>query len=1118
MGIIKLTKDDIISNKMTLNKSQISYDTALVSNWESDAKTSFETLQNYNTKLNNREYLSSDDLKSYKSAVDSFVENNNRLRRLNKIFGQGYTDEQEKEWNDAITSLQSGYKEASDYFSQFKDENEFKDTLAAIKEQEEMRYVDVEAGMAEINSVLSGEKLTTLKEERAILGKGITLSHRDNGVYLRKYGYNRADAEKRLAELEKEITAIEEPAMRKKEYLTQAKYLQNYLYFTQNDVSLNEIKSHLSDEDPIAYTSPDGKNMTWQKLYDNKKYEKNLDAMYKKYSAMPDWSEKSKFVSKAGRNGKNLENSDRNLLLEYIYGDDEIRDSITISRYGKASTETYGNAAPLSFYDYGEDGYDSLNDKEKAILTYLSKDYDSNPDAYDEFNKFIKGQILDRHNKKEIDDAYSKAQKYPVISSLYSVGYSLMGGVEHLFNALTGEAGSENKNAALSSAIRQGVSDKVDWEIGNFDAFDFIYNTGMSMADSSASMAVFGKAGVIALGLSAAAQATNDALDRGMNNKQAFWNGLASGMFEMIFETVSIGQFSALKESLGTGIKNIVTNMGKSMLVNASEETLTEIANIVYDTVMNLDFSNSETKMRSYVASGMTLEEAEKQVKKDMTRQVAESAASGALMGLGFGGIGSAMSQIKAKAVERNIKSVINNLINIGLSALDTDAYVLAQQAQSKINRGMSLSAQEINDLQRAVMKTVINADISTIKQEVETRLIELGEGESASEVADVIVKQFLGEELTESEKDILKNSKPALDFLITFLIKKSDTEGMAQSSPVTESSYSQQIILNYLKSKHTDSPFVDGTIDDSVIDFTNSTKGEVATKNGNKTNWSDLDAYQQTAIIGLSKFAKGLGMDIVWISDGLQRKINGAFEIDGNRILIDIHAGKDKINNSDIRDTIILTASHEMVHWARYKAIEIYRKLEDFVFYSFALQGYTKEAVINNRRILLEMAESEREENFKKENPDKEYVRKAYSDEDVAEEVVARACEDLLANSEKFKQALESMTENEKKTLLDKLKEIITNIKNWINKFLSEYNSNSFEAKVMRVDMARFKKQLELFEQMIEDIVDSFEKLKDVVNLAFDKPQLKATAYFGIIPAETLSKIEKAYLIFLKN
>ncbi|MGN1320260.1 MAG: hypothetical protein ACI4U6_03995, partial [Acutalibacteraceae bacterium] len=130
MGIIKLTKDDIISNKMTLKKGQMSYDTALASSWETNVKTSFETLQNYNTKLNNREYLSSDDLKSYESAMNSYIENNNRLRRLNKILGQGYTDKQEKEWNNAITSLQSGYKEASDYFSQFKDENEFKDTLA----------------------------------------------------------------------------------------------------------------------------------------------------------------------------------------------------------------------------------------------------------------------------------------------------------------------------------------------------------------------------------------------------------------------------------------------------------------------------------------------------------------------------------------------------------------------------------------------------------------------------------------------------------------------------------------------------------------------------------------------------------------------------------------------------------------------------------------------------------------------------------------------------------------------------------------------------------------------------------------------------------------------------
>lgn len=41
--------------------------------------------------------------------------------------------------------------------------------------------------------------------------------------------------------------------------------------------------------------------------------------------------------------------------------------------------------------------------------------------------------------------------------------------------------------------------------------------------------------------------------------------------------------------------------------------------------------------------------------------------------------------------------------------------------------------------------------------------------------------------------------------------------------------------------------------------------------------------------------------------------------------------------------------------------------------------------------------------------------------------------------------------------------------------------------------------------------IVDSAQALKDVVNLAFDNPQAKGTAYFGILDTEVLSKIEKS-------
>lgn len=47
--------------------------------------------------------------------------------------------------------------------------------------------------------------------------------------------------------------------------------------------------------------------------------------------------------------------------------------------------------------------------------------------------------------------------------------------------------------------------------------------------------------------------------------------------------------------------------------------------------------------------------------------------------------------------------------------------------------------------------------------------------------------------------------------------------------------------------------------------------------------------------------------------------------------------------------------------------------------------------------------------------------------------------------------------------------------------------------------------------EQRGDHIVDSFEKLEEVVNLAFDNPTHKATAYFGIINAKTLDKIKNS-------
>ena len=254
----------------------------------------------------------------------------------------------------------------------------------------------------------------------------------------------------------------------------------------------------------------------------------------------------------------------------------------------------------------------------------------------------------------------------------------------------TGEL-DDNTMSRITTTIRGTVSDETNWMIGNWDAHDFLYNSGMSMLESFIASKIPYVGGVV-LGMSAASSATNDALDRGMDNSQAFWAGAAAGGFETLFESWSIGKFKSMQEGVSSGGKAAMKNIAKSMLVNASEETLTEIANIVYDTVANGDFSSYETSIRQYMSAGMSESEAKSQVAKELGIQVAEAAGSGALMGIGFGGIAEGGKAVKATLTGRSIKKAaqsgdlqISDIADVGRSLGEgTESYRLADKITDK--------------------------------------------------------------------------------------------------------------------------------------------------------------------------------------------------------------------------------------------------------------------------------------------------------------------------------------------------------------------------------------------------------------------------------------------------
>ena len=268
-------------------------------------------------------------------------------------------------------------------------------------------------------------------------------------------------------------------------------------------------------------------------------------------------------------------------------------------------------------------------------------------------------------NTDKVYDWTSKSWVTKTLGSAGSVAANLVGGVTAVDEYISAMRYAD-ENAPLniysrgfaptraSLAARQAVMDSE--KMGEFA--DWVYQTGMSGIDSALGMLIsrglgITSAGAAVLGASAAASTAIDMTERGASAAEAFAASAAAGAFETIFEKISIGQFEKLAPkmiNLGDSsafksvFKTAVGNLGKSMMVNFSEEALTEIANIAYDMMINGGLSNYEAMIRSYIDQGMSEEEARAKTAEEFGIQVLQAAAAGALMGAGFGGVATGLN------------------------------------------------------------------------------------------------------------------------------------------------------------------------------------------------------------------------------------------------------------------------------------------------------------------------------------------------------------------------------------------------------------------------------------------------------------------------------------------
>lgn len=308
----------------------------------------------------------------------------------------------------------------------------------------------------------------------------------------------------------------------------------------------------------------------------------------------------------------------------------------------------------------------------------------------DELENYFAYEYNRRKNEQVQDAVRDFSADHQVIASALSVPVNLTSGGAGYLDAAAQQVGRKltgsyapidyNRDAGIASQLsdtaRGAVMDEHDWKLGNWDAFDFLYGTGMSALDSAASAAAgnlvggalantgagIKAAGKVAeavgggiLGLSAANSTMRDIKARGGNDDQAVIGGAVSGIFEGLFEKVSIGNFNKLKEVDPRSMRDVAMNILKSTGVNFSEEAATEIANIAYDTIANGDISNYKLMIAAYEKQGLSEAEAKKKVAGDLALQVVEAGAGGALMGAGFGVVGSGLGYLNHRKQGTNI-------------------------------------------------------------------------------------------------------------------------------------------------------------------------------------------------------------------------------------------------------------------------------------------------------------------------------------------------------------------------------------------------------------------------------------------------------------------------------
>lgn len=501
--------------------------------------------------------------------------------------------------------------------------------------------------------------------------------------------------------------------------------------------------------------------------------------LYKHYMENDDFEKKSKYVptelegwwDKFTGGSYNLGYGD--ITYEYINDVDGARDKI------KDKKRAYGSDSKNTTTSQEKKGYDKLTKEEIAVYNYIyaTEGKKKAQEFLDDMEINLTKRVHDERNaslKKKIDDGGLMTRAlYSALSVPESVIGNVTGATGSLKDKIQGKEynpyGYYKSPTNFTTDTRGYTSAAIEREnewanVGGTNLLSFLYQTGMSVADSTANAALMGNMAGVSMASGAYQQRARELKEAGASESQVQWGGLTAGLAEGVGESISLGKLFKIKDA-----DSVIKAIGKQMVTEGAEEGATEIMNILSDWAIRGKSSDVYRAYQGYIEDGYSDKEATYKTFADMLGQTAWAAAGGALSGGIMGGGMAAITkgQTKLTKNEKRVVTVeteqrISDAEANGKKLSSKEKFDIKHEVESELRKG-ALSIETIenalggDDLKKynAVMKEKENLEkeLSALRKAPNT----IGNMELYNKAQNQL-KKWQGDEWQQLRKQVSKN------------------------------------------------------------------------------------------------------------------------------------------------------------------------------------------------------------------------------------------------------------------------------------------------------------------------------------------------------------------------